>query len=306
MARRWVQQTPSVWEGIVAQSTIRFAAGAGVVAASLLIVGPYPAEAVADKHGSGSHSRHDELENRSNRPSSGQKRSGPDSVNRVLDLGDADRDSKSPVDPPQMNLGTGRSDLEDLATVDSIAPDGPATLRSAAVAEEPTSGPATLRSAAVAEEPTSGPATLRSAAVAEEPTSVNASGAVPRSGSDHIGAPTVSVRSPRVVVGNGPSPGLQAGDPEPVRENPVIPEIVPPAVPVAIEVTVPPVPPPLPPVERIQPPQLVVGELGTAKVDTTTDPLFGLTGLILIPMVGAALGYRQARAAQGLRESART
>ena len=93
MARRWVQQTPNVWEGIVAQSTIRFAAGAGVVAASLLIVGPYPAEAVADKHGSGSHSRHDELENRSNRPSSGQKRSGPDSVNRVLDLGDADRDS---------------------------------------------------------------------------------------------------------------------------------------------------------------------------------------------------------------------
>ena len=183
---------------------------------------------------------------------------------------------------------------------------GPATLRSAAVAEEPTSGPATLRSAAVAEEPTSGPATLRSAAVAEEPTSVNASGAVPRSGSDHIGAPTVSVRSPRVVVGNGRSPGLQAGDPEPVRENPVIPEIVPPAVPVAIEVTVPPLPPPLPPVERIQPPQLVVGELGTAKVDTTTDPLFGLTGLILIPMVGAALGYRQARAAQGLRESART
>ena len=258
----------------MAQSTIRFAAGAGVVAASLLIVGPYPAEAVADKHGSGSHSRHDELENRSNRPSSGQKRSGPDSVNRVLDLGAADRDSKSPVDPPQMNLGTGRSDLEDLATVDSIAPDGPAT--------------------------------LRSAAVAEEPTSVNASGAVPRSGSDHIGAPTVSVRSPRVVVGNGRSPGLQAGDPEPVRENPVIPEIVPPAVPVAIEVTVPPVPPPLPPVERIQPPQLVVGELGTAKVDTTTDPLFGLTGLILIPMVGAALGYRQARAAQGLRESART
>jgi hypothetical protein len=106
-----------------------------------------------------------------------------------------------------------------------------------------------------------------------------------------------------VVVGNGRSPGLQAGDPEPVHENP---EIVPPAVPVAIEVTIPPLPPPLPPVERIQPPRLVVGELGTAKIDTTTDPLFGLTGLILIPMVGAALGYRQARAAQGLRESART
>jgi hypothetical protein len=28
------------------------------------------------------------------------------------------------------------------------------------------------------------------------------------------------------------------------------------------------------------------------------DPLFGLTGLLLIPIAGAALGYRQARAAQ--------
>ena len=77
-------------------------------------------------------------------------------------------------------------------------------------------------------------------------------------------------------------------------------------MPAAIEVTIPPLPPPLPPVERIQPPRLVVGELGTAKIDTVTDPLAGLVGLILIPAVGAALGYRQARAAQALRESART
>ena len=33
-------------EGIVVHSTIRFAAGAGVFAASLLIVGPNPAQAV--------------------------------------------------------------------------------------------------------------------------------------------------------------------------------------------------------------------------------------------------------------------
>ena len=222
-----------------------------------------------------------------------------------------------------MNLGTGRSDLEDLATVDSIAPDGPATLRSAAVAEEPTSGPATLRSAAVAEEPTSGPATLRSAAVAEEPTSGPAtlrSAAVAEEPHErqrircraqvwvgpHRGADGVR---PVATRGGRKRPFARAagpGDPEPVRENPEYPSELPPAVPVAIEVTVPPLPPPLPPVERIQPPQLVVDELGTAKIDTTTDPLFGLTGLILIPMVGAALGYRQARAAQGLRESART
>ena len=76
-------------------------------------------------------------------------------------------------------------------------------------------------------------------------------------------------------------------------------------MPVAIEVTIAPLPPPLPPVERIHPPRLVVDELGPGEIDTTTDPLFGLAGLLLIPAVGAALGYRQARAAQSLRESTR-
>ena len=101
------------------------------------------------------------------------------------------------------------------------------------------------------------------------------------------------------MIGNGRSPGLQIANPEPVRENPVTPAVTP-AVPAAIEVTIAPLPPPLPPVERIQPPRLVVGEMGTAKIDTTTDPLFGLAGLLLIPAVGAALGYRQARAAQSV------
>ena len=43
----------------MAQSTVRIAARAGVVAASLLVLGPMPAHASADKHGSGSHSKHD-------------------------------------------------------------------------------------------------------------------------------------------------------------------------------------------------------------------------------------------------------
>ena len=111
------------------------------------------------------------------------------------------------------------------------------------------------------------------------------------------------VGSPRVVVGNGRSPGLQDAGTEPAHEYPVT-EVAP-AVPVAIEVTIAPLPPPLPPVERIQPPRLVVGEMGPPEIDTPTDPLFGLAGLLLIPAVGAALGYRQARAAQSLRESTR-
>ena len=256
----------------MAQSTIRFAAGAGVVAASLLIVGPHPAQALADKHGSGSHSKNDGRKNGSHSRGNRPKPNVPDLVNGVLNIGGAAKDPIPDLEPPVMDLGTGGSDLEDLAVVQSIAPEGPTA--------------------------------LRSAAVVEEPPSVNASGAVPRSGSDHIRASAVPVRSPRVVVGNGRSPGLQAAEPEPGPENPVTPEVVP-AVPAAIEVTIAPLPP-LPPVERIRPPQLVVGETGPPEIDTMTDPLFGLAGLILIPAVGAALGYRQARAAQSLRESIRS
>ena len=255
----------------MAQSTIRFAASAGVVAASLLIVGPNPAEAVADKHGSDSHYRNNDGKNSSNGHGRRPKSNVPDLANGIFDIGDTDGDRLPNLAPPVMDLGTSGSDVGDLAVAQSIAPEGQTA--------------------------------LRSAAVAEEPPSVNASGAVPpQAGSHTIGAPPVPVRSPRVVVGNGRSPGLQDADPEPVRENPVAE--VEPAVPMAIEVTIAPVPPPLPPVDRIQPPRLVVEEMGRATADTTADPLFGLAGLILIPAVGAALGYRQARAAQSVRESA--
>ena len=93
-----------------------------------------------------------------------------------------------------------------------------------------------------------------------------------------------------------------------VQDTLISPAAVPsaPAVPAAIEINIPPLPPPLPPVERIRPAELVAGEFGTATTDTVTDPLAGLAGLILIPAIGAVLGYRQARAAQSLRESLRT
>jgi hypothetical protein len=183
-----------------------------------------------------------------------------------------------------MDLGTKGSDLGDLAI--------PMTTESFSVADAPVA--------------------MRSAAVEDLPT-VNAAGAVPRSGSDYAGSPAASIRAPRVVIGNGRTPAVQSPALEAMRETlrqtsldtPVAPEAVP-AVPVAIEINIPPLPPPLPPVERMAPTRLVVGELGTAKIDTVADPLAGLVGLILIPAVGAALGFRQARAAQALRESART
>ena len=284
--------TPLVREGIVAQSTVRFAASAGVVAASLLILGPFPALAVADKGGSGSHSRDDDRGNRSNGRGNVLPRPGPDLINEIADALDVIEDRAPSVEGPGlMDLGTDSNDLGTFAiTTDSVEnfsiADGGAALRSAAVENAPSAS--------------------RSAAVEELP-SVNASGAVPRStrGSDYAGPPAVSVKSPRVVIGNGRSPGLQYRDSKPAPETPITPEIVP-VVPEAIEVTAPPVPPPPPPVERIQPPRPVFEKMGTAKTDTTTDPLFGLAGLILIPAVGAALGYRQARAAQTARESVLT
>jgi hypothetical protein len=273
LAQHRVRQLQLVGEGIVAQSTVRFAASAGVVAASLLILGPCPPLALADENESGSQSTDDDRKSGLNVNSNTQIVVAPEPMDDLPAVGGTEKGLTPDLTPPLMELGTAGSDLEDLAIVDSIAPDGPIT--------------------------------LRSAAVPEQTPSVNSAGAVPRSGADRVGSQTASAGSPRVVVGNGRSPGLRDRDSEPVRET-WAPEVVPP-VPVAIEVTAPPPPPPpLPPVERIQPPRLVVEKMVTPKTDTTTDPLFGLAGLILIPAVGAVLGYRQARAAQTLRESALT
>ena len=233
----------------MAHSAIRIAAGAGVVAASLLIVGPNPADAAADEDRSGSYSENDQA-------------------------------PKPDLDPPQMELGTGGSDLEDDALAESFAPEGQVALRSAAVVEQP-AGDNVLAAA------------------------------LPRSGSGYSGQPVTAFRSPRVVVGNGRIPGTHvprpgsAPDAVLVADAPVSPAAVP-AAPTAIEINIPPLPRPLPPVERIRPAVAVVGEFGTGTVDTVTDPLAGLAGLILIPAVGAVLGYRQARAAQSLRDSLRT
>jgi hypothetical protein len=248
-----------VREGIVAHSTVRFAAGAGVVAASLLILGPNPAQAVADEDGSRSYSEKDG------------------------NIGGADQVPKPNLDPPQMDLGTGGSDREDDALTESFVPEGQVALRSAAVVEQP-AGDNVLAAA------------------------------LPRSGSRYSGQPVTAFRSPRVVVGNGRIPGTHVPRPGTalhaalVADAPVSPAAVPPvpAVPAAIEINIPPLPPPLPPVERIRAAGLVLGQFGTSTTDTVTDPLAGLVGLILIPAIGAVLGYRQARAAQSLRDSIRT
>jgi hypothetical protein len=271
-----------VREGIVSHSTVRIAAGAGVVAASLLIVGPNPAPATADRNGSG-YSNDDFRMNGSGGQGGTQRGASnvvKDVVNGIGRITGVDRNPKPNLDPPKMDLGTGGVDTPQLFAVESLAPEGQTAMRSAAVAEAPVGDNLTVA-------------------------------ALPGGGSDHAGPPAVAFRSPQVTIGNGRTPGtrvaLQPESPEAVlvRDALGAPEALP-AAPTAIEINIPPLPPPLPPIERIRPADLIVKEFGTGTTDTVTDPLAGVAGLILIPAIGAVLGYRQARAAQSLRDSLRT
>jgi hypothetical protein len=262
------QGNPVVRKGIVAQSTIRFAAAASVIVGSLLVAGPNPAQAVADRHGSGSH--RNTIDSKSDLISRSNIGSGGVGNWSSGALGTGGREQA----PSLASSG----ELSDLAEPQSIAPDGPVA--------------------------------LRSAAVPDEPLGVNASGAVtaPRGGFDSSAPSARAFRSPRVVFGNGRSPGEDAtGAGETLSDSSLqlsdVPE--PDAAPEAAEIAIPSLPPAAPPTEYIRA-AVVAGELGIGTIDTTTDPLAGVAGLILIPAVGAVLGYRQARAAQSVRESART
>ena len=205
-----------------------------------------------------------------------------DVVNGVSSIAGIDRNSKPNLDPPTMDLGTGGSDTPQLFVVESLAPEGQTAMRSAAIADAPVGD------------------------------NVSAA-AAPGGGSGYSGQPIAAFHAPSVTFGNGRTPGTHVAQapeaPEAVlmHDALVAPQAVPavPAVPTAIEINIP-LPPPLPPVERIGPAELVVREFGTGTTVTVTDPLAGVAGLFLIPAIGAVLGYRQARAAQSLRESLRT
>lgn len=259
----------------MAYSTVRIVAGAGAVAASLLLVGPNP-PAFADKHG---HSNNDHRRGGAKLSSGSANRIASnvvkDVVNGVGAIAGIDSNSKPNLDPPQMQLATSGGDLQSLA-VESLAPEGQMALRSAAVAEAP---------------------------VGDNVTTV----AVAGGGSDYLGQSVGAFRSPRVTIGNGRTPGTHVGQGSRravlMQDSLMAPDAVPPAAPEAIEINFP--PPPSPPVERMRSAELA-GEIGYGTTDTVTDPLAGVAGLILIPAVGAVLGYRQARAAQSLRESLRS
>ena len=171
----------------MAHSTVRIAAGAGVVAASLLIVGPNPAPAVADKPGSG-HSNNDYRKNGSGGQGGNAKRAASnfvrDVVNGISSIAGIDRNSKPNLDPPHDGSRHGRRRY-------------PAAFR------RWRAWPPKARSA------------MRSAAIAEAPVGDNVTAAAARGAADPATrvSPSAAFHAPNVTFGNGRTPGTHVAQP---------------------------------------------------------------------------------------------
>jgi hypothetical protein len=209
--------------------------------------------------------------------------------------GRAERDS---VESPDVRLGSGRveaADIEELAPSLSAGRSGGGN-----GSADPGSGRVeAVDVAELAPSVAPGSGELRSS---ESGASVfgefGAAGSPDRSGSDRADVPNARFTPPRVTLGNGRTPGIRRGESEPRWQAPV-PQPSP-AAPPAPAAPPPPPPAPAPPplwVNRLPAAPSLTQQSGVAAEANWSDPLWGLTGLLLIPAAGAVLGYRQARAA---------
>ncbi|MDF2828892.1 MAG: hypothetical protein K0R01_2175, partial [Mycobacterium sp.] len=131
--------------------------------------------------------------------------------------------------------------------------------------------------------------------VASEPTEETGGGGGGGGANEAFDAPV----SPRVVVGNGRVPGEGSIDrvEPPVVQAPVIPSNVEPPAPVVAPAEPPavlPLPAPVSPVDQSSKaaPPLMTAPPATGGIGA----MWGLAGLLLAPLAGIWLGYRQARA----------
>lgn len=250
-------------------SNLRLAAGVGVVAAVMVVAGPTAAVAIADP--SGSHS------NDSDHGDRADVRGGWKHGNGDRDGGDrngghgGDRDSSGGSRKPS----TSGSDATQRSTSGSSRSD----TGSNATTQAPQTSARTSQTATAGEAP-------------EPQTPADGSGSDTLSGADLAGPPSAERVQPRVIVGNGRSPGIQKPDSAPPRVTFVAPQIAPPPPPVVPPAT------PAPTSTEVSHPQRFVPQFATAPSTKWSDPLWGLAGLVLIPAAGAVLGYRQARAAR--------
>ena len=274
----------------MARSKLRTVAGAGSVAAFLLVGGAAVPVVSADpghsRDGNGSHRGGDSRHGDSRR-GDGDGRRGQGGAERGRDEdGGWQRggDAKGPdrtKDPsyPNSSVGAGRKAELNPNSSEAASRTG-TTARSDQVVTD----------SSVSQRSVTGQATTA--------TEVPAVPARPDAGGGGSGAAAVAAPGgsplirPRVTIGNGRTPGTLTGRPDaPSRTG-------------APDVAAPPVAPPvrqLPAPDRLDvpPPQRAVAMLRAAAAPSQPGGvLFGLAGLILAPIAGALLGYRQARASR--------
>jgi len=277
----------------VARYSHRLAAGVGVFAAFLLL-GTSATVAVAEPGGS-----------HSDRGSSSDRGNGAGKGRGGSERHDYDRPSNNSGRPGFGDEGNNGKRDEDVSRKPGAGDDGNKTA-DPVIIESPAARVGSGRVAAADPEESAPRLAAASDASGSSASRVSESGTSVEavspggSGSGLAGTPSPQFSPPRVTVGNGREPRIWNGPPEPQWQAPVpqpAPAMPPP----------PPLPPPPPPAplaspdSRVQenpPPRVLTQQLG--GVGGTTDwsnPLWGLAGLLLIPAAGAALGYRQARAA---------
>jgi hypothetical protein len=299
-------------EETVGPSNLRLAAGVGVVAAVVMVGGPTAAVAIADP--GGSHSNRSDHRDRED-VRDGWKHGGDDRNDGYGDNRDggygggsdggygADRDGGDRGDRDGSYGGGGdRNPWGDgnrwSGDDDQKSTSGSDSDQSSTSGSSRTSTGGSTASLAPQTSTGSSQASTDDSPLAPQ-TPADGPGSDTVSGADGAGPPIAEIVQPRVVVGNGRSPGIQPPSSEPPRWSFVVPEIAP----------APPPPPPIAippaPSDRVHP-QRLIPQLGIAPSLDWTDPLWGLAGLIVIPAAGAVLGYRQAKAARAVEVLTRT
>ncbi|KUI00037.1 hypothetical protein [Mycobacterium sp. IS-3022] len=281
----------------------RLAAGVGAVSVVLLLGGSGAAVASAhpgDSHGSDRGSSSDHRAGDHGRGSdddghgAGRRDHGSGARNGTGNRGGG---TEKTGGGPSSRVGSGRDDLPQLSSSNrsAVADDSNAARRSAVSGGSAdrvgVSGGSADRVGV-----SGGPVISESTAASEIPAGSAGGGSSP--GSDAPGPRGSAFDPPEVTFGNGRSPGIRSGAPEPRRQAPAPA----PAEPAPPPPPVPPPPPPPPPapawVHRVATPPASARQFVVAPGAGSTDPLWGIAGLLLIPAAGAVLGYRQARAAQ--------
>jgi hypothetical protein len=288
----------------MARSKLRAVAGAGTVAAFLLVGGAAVPVVSADPG-------HSHGENNSQR--GGNSRDGDrDSRDRDGQRGDQGRDDdggwQRDDDPFGSGSTTGPNRWNDPSSLKpSDGANRTGTLKPNQSGVTTRTGTTTSRSEAVTNPSVTvvdSPVTARRVAGVATPATLAPIPAVPAvparpvSGGGGGGASPVTaappVSAPAVTVGNGRSPGILTGRPERApRRTGTAPNVVP-------AVTQPAATPHLPPTDRLDvaPAERMVSLGAAAAPGQPGGLLFGLAGLILAPIAGAWLGYRQARASR--------